>query len=450
MKKLPSLAMACIGLLLPLSANAAENWPQWRGPNLNGSTTETGLPDKLDPDANALWKAVLPGHSNGTPIIWEDRVFITALDRQSQKLLAICMDNKTGKPLWQREVGEGFASNDRNNLATPSPITDGKTVWFYYGSGDLAAFDMEGKPLWSRNLVSEYGPFNINWLYGSSPLLHEGKLYVQVIHRDVSPRGGRRGGAAPGSGGPASALASADSYLLIIDPATGKNLARVIRPSDARAESKESYATPIPYKNNGKTEILLVGGDCVTGHDAETGKELWRFGGWNPQMQGAWRVVPSVVIADTKAIFCTPQSASRTIAITLGGSGDISTTHKAWENTQAKSDVPVPLLFQGNLYVLDGDFRKGISCLDPKTGTTKWNAPIASSSVLRVSPTGADGKIYVMNEQAEVWVLSAADGKILSNTTLATEGQARGSIVAAQGRLFVRTGNTLYCFGKAQ
>jgi outer membrane protein assembly factor BamB len=109
----------------------------------------------------------------------------------------------------------------------------------------------------------------------------------------------------------------------------------------------------------------------------------------------------------------------------------------------------VPLVYQGNLYVLDGDVRKGVACIDPKTGQTKWTAPITSRAPFRASPTGADGKIYVMNEAAEVWVLSAEDGKILSNSTLATEGTARGCIVAASGALFVRTGSTLYRFGKS-
>lgn len=440
MSKAVKFAAGLVVLASLASHARANNWSQWRGPSLNGSAVVTGLPDKLDPK-DALWTLTMPGHGSNTPIIFEDKLFISSLDSQTQKLMGICVDNKTGKIIWKKELGDGFIQNQRNNLAAPSAITDGKTVFFYYGSGDLAALDMQGNILWQRNFQTEYGQFNYNWIYGSSPLLYEGKLYVQVLHRDVPARGGRRGGAG------AEAPPLADSYLLAIDPATGKNIFRHVRPNNARAESKEAYSTPIPYEANGRKEILIVGADCVTAHDPNTGAELWRFGGWNPTSHQAWRVIPPVVIIDNKIVFCTPQGTSRTIAINTGGSGEIGTTHKAWENTQVKSDVPAPLVYDNDLFVLDGDYRKGLNRLDPKTGEVKWHTPITSSAVFRASPMASDGKVYLMNEAAEVWVLSAADGKVLSNTTLETQGTARGTIVAAQGRLFVRTGSTLYCFG---
>lgn len=424
--------------LLVLEASRAGDWPQWRGPMFNGSADETGLPDKLDPESNMVWKTELPGLSSGTPAVWGNRVFVTSLDTKSLKLLALCFDLKTGKELWRKEAGEGFVQKDRNNLATPSPITDGKHVWFYYGSGDLAAFDVEGKPVWSRNLVNEYGAFHINWLYTSSPLLYEGILFVQVIHRDVPPDG------SPPKGPPA------DSYLLGIDPLTGKNIYRVIRPTTAREVAKEAYNTPMPYQGSGRKEVLLYGGDAVTGHDPQTGRELWRFTGYNTRRLGTWRVIPSVVTLGDIAVICTPQNSKRIVAFKLGGDGDTSTTHKAWENTDANSDAPTPLAYQGSFYVLDGDIRKGLYCIDPATGKTKWTTPLESPALLRSAPTGADGKIYLMNETAEVWVLNAADGKILSKTQLQTEGTARASIVAAQGGLVVRTGNTLYRFGRQQ
>jgi outer membrane protein assembly factor BamB len=434
-------------VLLVCQTALAENWGQWRGPNLNGSSPEVNLPDKLDPNANLVWKFDMPGHGSGTSVVWGDRIFVSCVDRQADKMLALCVDATSGKEIWRREVGEGFQSNNRNNYAGPSPLTDGKTVWFAFGSGDLVAFDMQGTQLWTKNIQKEHGQFNINWIYSSSPLLYDGKLYVQVIHRDV-PVGrmaGARGGPGPRQA-PAGDAPRADSYLLIIDPASGKELYKQLRPTDAVAESKEAYSTPIPHEGNGRKEVILVGGDCVTGHNADDGKELWRLGGWNPQKAGFWRVVPSVVLVEDKCVFCTPQRESKIVAITLGGSGDIASS-KAWENAQVKSDVPVPAVYQGSLYVLDGDVRKGIYCLDPKTGQTKWTSPISSRAPFRASPTAADGKLYVMNEAGEVWVLSASDGKVISNTTLPTEGQARGCIVPSQGKLFVRTGSALYCFG---
>src|SRR4051812_34681391 len=140
------------------AAEPANEWRQWRGPHFNGSSDAKHLPDKLDEKANARWTTAMPGTGSGTPVVAGDRVFVSALDKASQKLLAMCLSRADGKILWSKEVGSGFQKNDRNNTASPSPITDGQTVWFYYGSGDLAAFDLEGNAKWARNITKDYGP----------------------------------------------------------------------------------------------------------------------------------------------------------------------------------------------------------------------------------------------------------------------------------------------------
>ena len=439
---LPSLLLAVLPLLPAESARGADgaaNWPQWRGPALNGSSTATGLPDKLDRNTNLAWSAKMPGPGAGTPIVWGDRLFVSSLDDQSKKLVALCLDRKDGKVLWRKEVGLGFQANQRNNMASPSPLTDGKTVWFYYGTGDLAAFDFEGKQLWARNIEKDYGKFNVQWIYGSSPLLYDGKLYVQVLHRDVPPHGPR-----PQDG------KRADSYLLALEPQTGKELWRVVRPDEANAESKESYGTPIPFDGSERKEVVLIGGDAVTGHDAATGKELWRVGGWNPEKIGHWRIVPSVVTAEGLAFACAPKGGP-VMAIKAGGEGDVTDTHVAWKTRDFSSDVCVPLSYKGNLYVLDGDGRK-LSCVEPKTGKVKWSGQLQGSrAVFRASPTGADGKIYCMNERAQVWVLSADEFKVLYQGDLDAAGvnaPSRSTIAVVDGNAFVRTSDTLYCFKK--
>lgn len=431
-------ALAIVTCLLATIARA-ENWPQWRGPNLNGSTSETNLPDNLDPK-NATWMIDLPGPGASTPIVHGDHVFLTALDSKEKMLLAIAVDRKSGKVLWQKECGVGFRTSGRSDMTSPSAVTDGKTVIFYFGTGDLACFDFAGNQKWARNLEQDHGPFNMQWLYGSSPLLYDGKLYVQVLHRNVSPR--RRGEPGPGE-------SLADSYLLIIDPATGKDLHKVIRPTAAKAESQESYATPIPYEGKERTEIILIGGDAVTGHDPETGAELWRGTGWNPQFIGHWRLVPSVVIANDLVIACAPKNGP-VMAWKPGGSGNVTDTHLAWQTTETTSDVCVPLYYKDNLYVLNGDGDKSLSLVDAATGQIKWKQRIDSRAVFRASPTGADDKIYCMNEAGETWVLSATEPKILSQSNLNSDKPARASIAAAQGALFVRTAEKLYCFGKNQ
>ena len=432
--------VATIVLLTAVASSAlrAENWPQWRGPNLNGSTSETGLPDNLDPKT-AIWTATMPGPGAGTPIVYGDHVFVNALDAKEKALLAVALDRKTGKVMWQKECGQGFRSSRNSDMTSPSAVTDGKTVIFYFGTGDLVCFDFEGNQKWARNIEESHGKFNMQWLYGSSPLLYKGKLYVQVLHRNVPVQRWDD---------PKQGESLADSYLLIIDPATGKDVHKVIRPTAAKAESQESYATPIPYEGNGRTEIIVIGGDAVTGHDPETGAELWRGTGWNPQFIGHWRLVPSVVIAKDLVIACAPKNGP-VMAWKPGGSGDVTKTHLAWQTTETTSDVCVPLYYKDNLYVLNGDGNKSLSLLDAATGKIKWTQPIKSGPVFRASPLGADGKIYCMNEEGETWVLSANEPKILSQADLKSEGsRARASIVASQGNVFVRTGNKLYCFGK--
>jgi outer membrane protein assembly factor BamB len=439
MPKLPVLiGMVLLGCVAvsPL-LRAEENWAQWRGPNFNGSTEAKGLPEKIEKKEDALWSTEMPGHSNGTPIVWGDRIFATAQQKDG-KLVAVCLAKRDGKILWQRDISDVSTIKGRNDSATPSPVTDGKLVIFLFGTGDLAAFDLEGKPLWKRNLQKDHGRWNYNWHYGASPLLYHGKLYVPVLHRDVPVNNWS---------GPKPGDSISDSYLLAVNPETGVDLWKVIRPNEARAESKESYATPIPWERPGRTEVVLVGGDCVTGHDAETGKELWRAGGWNPQKVNSWRLVPSVVTWDGLVFVCPPKGGA-VLAFREGGSGDVTESHRVWKGNGLTSDVCVPLVYRDNLYVLDGD-KKELSCVDPKTGERKWAGRLDSrNAVLRTSPTGAEGKIYVMNEAGDLFICSATEFKVFSKTSLGGEGGSRGSIVAVDGMIIVRTGDKVWAFGK--
>jgi outer membrane protein assembly factor BamB len=431
------IPVVLLSTLVASSALRAENWPQWRGPNLNGSSSETNLPDNLDPK-NALWTADMPGPGASTPIVHGDHVFLTAIDNKEKMLRGIAVDRKSGKVLWQKECGVGFRASRNSDMTSPSAVTDGETVIFYFGTGDLACFDYQGNQKWARNIEQDHGRFNMQWLYGSSPLLYKGKLYVQVLHRNLPPA--RWDDPKPGE-------SLADSYLLIIDPKTGKDVHKVVRPTAAKAESQESYATPIPYEGKQRTEIVVIGGDAVTGHDPETGTELWRGTGWNPQFIQSWRLVPSIVIANDLVIACAPKNGP-VMAWKPGGSGDVTTTHLAWKTSETTSDVCVPLFYKNNLYVLNGDGDKSLSLVDTATGKIKWKQPLKSSAVFRASPTGADDKIYCMNEAGKTWVLSASEPKIISESDLKSEKPARASIAAAQGALFVRTADKLYCFAK--
>ncbi len=369
----------------------------------------------------------MPGPSHATPIVWNDSVFVTSGDADAD-LLLLCLDLSDGKVRWKQTVALGDKTKGRNSMTSPSPVTDGHAVWALYGTGDLAAYDFSGKQLWYRSLAKEYGRFSIQWLYGSSPLLYQGRLYIEVLQR------GDRGGAPH------------DSFLLCIDPQTGKNIWHHLRKTDAEAESQEAYSTPIPIDCAGRTEIVVVGGDYVTSHDALTGEEIWRGGGLrNFNHLGDARQVTTPLVADGLVIV-TGAKRNPMLAFRECGTGDVTQSGLVWSYKQYPPDCVTPLFYQGKIFSLDGD-RQMMVCLDPKTGAVQWQKPLGTREIFRASPTGADGKIYCLSENATAVVLSAADGQVLSTIKM-DEGQAHATIAVARQRLFVRTAQNLYCIGQ--
>ncbi len=429
-----------LGALIMVAAPSlrAENWPQWRGPFFNGSTTEKGLPTSFSKSENVKWMVDLPGPSAATPIVWNDRVFVSSVDGKAGTLQAVCFDRTTGKILWNHETGVGTQLDDRSNYASPSPVTDGKLAWFFYGNGELVAFDFDGKKVWARNIQKDYGQFAFQWTFSSTPTLFEGRLYLQVLQRDVPVQGRGR------SGGPI------DSFLLALDPQTGNELWKVVRPNDAREESKESYATPIPFTFQNRTEILIAGGDCITGHDPANGREIWRWGTWNPGRITHWRLVPSPVAGGGVALACGPKGAP-VCAVKAGGKGALDDSGLAWKGPEREisSDVSTPLFYQDRFYVLNSD-RKTLSRVVPDSGKIEWTGEPGSPAKIESSPSGADGKIYFMSQRGDAYVVEAGEQfKLLHTAAMGDDGDRdlRSSIAIAQGCLFIRTGTKLYCVG---
>ena len=420
-------------LVLLSSFASAENWAQWRGPAFNGSSPEKGLPAQFSRAEGVVWSTPMPGIGSATPILWGDKVFVSSLDAKTKDLVALCLDAGSGKVLWRKVAGKDrqpFVGN--NNMATPSPVTDGQRVVFLYGTGDLVAFDYQGNVLWSRSLEKDLaGTFIIKFGYSSSPLLLGGRLYVLLL-QNTNPSKYR----------PSDQQGPFSSYLLAIDPENGRDLWRHVRPSNAFDESLETYATPLPVTSQGRTDIVVPGGDAVTGHDPATGAELWRWR-YNLERLNLWRLIPSVVPGDDLLYFPLPRG-NPLYAIRAGGKGNLTGADIAWTFMGQTTDAATPLCYDGRVYVLNGD-KRTLICLDAKTGDKKWEAPLGVDSVLRGSPTGADGKVYLISEGGQVIILAAGDEfKILSRTTLG-EGPCRSSIAVSGGRLFIRTAQNLYC-----
>jgi outer membrane protein assembly factor BamB len=427
------LSRILLTLLLPTTLAFTSDWPNWRGPQLDGSANEeNNLPEVLDKSTMA-WELALPGPSAGTPVVKDGRIYLSSIDKETANLSALCVDEKTGKLLWSHAVAPSLSTNKRNDFAAPSPVTDGKLAVFLYGSGDFVAFDAAGKELWRRNLEKEYGKFEIMWLYGSSPLMHKGKVYVQVLQNEKT--GKKIDGAA--------------SYLLCVDPQTGKNIWRQPRPTAANEEACEAYGTPIIYTANGREELALFGGDLLTAHDPETGKELWRCDGFNAKKEKHWRAIPGTVMVDGNVVAITARG-KRVFAVKPGGSGDVTKTHVAWNTTDLTSDVCMPLFYQNKIFVLDGD-KKVMRCADAKTGNKIWEGEIPSKSIIRTSPSGGSGRLYIMNEVGTVYVLSTDKFNILGTYELGgDDGFARSSIVLANDRVLVRTTNRLVAFAASK
>jgi outer membrane protein assembly factor BamB len=437
------------------------NWPQWRGPSGNGTSAATGLPTSWGPDKNIVWKTEMPSWSGSTPVIWGDRIYLTSPSRSAgsggagavqvgfqqpgggrgrfagggnqggfgaqrdpggQELLLYCLSKTDGKILWQRQLDTGNRVFMKHNNTSPSPVAFGNRIWAMTGTGAVSAFDMEGRELWRRNLQKDYGQFGLNWGYGSSPIYYEGNLIIEVLHgcRTDDP-----------------------SYIVALNGETGQEVWKQIRPTDAPNESPDAYTTPAIMKVDGKDQLIISGGDYVTGHDPKSGKELWRCGGLNPNRAGNFRIVGSPVVCD--GMVYAPSRNRPILALKPSGTGDIS-DKVVWRYEERGPDVPTPVCDGKYFYVVND---AGVaSCLDAKTGKTVWGPERTAPGTVDSSPLLADGKIYITNESGVTTVLAAGpEFKVLSTNEL--DGSYTLSSIAVSGKqLFLRTGNALYCVGE--
>ncbi len=397
----------------------ADNWPQWRGPMMNGVSNEKNLPVSWTTEENVVWKLALPGLSGSTPIVWRDRVFLNVAEGSDLYLWSV--DRVKGTLVWKKLLGNGNVTMRKQNMSSPSPVTDGKNVYVMTGTGVLKGFDFSGKELWSRDLQREYGAFGLNWGYASSPLLAADALYIQVLH---------------------GMKTDDPSYVMRLDKNSGKTIWKVDRPTDAVMESPDSYTTPAVLRYGKTTELIVTGGDCVTGHDLRSGKELWRANGLNPEKNGNYRIVASPVIFNE--IIYAPTRVKPLLALKAGGRGDVTISHLLWSTINGP-DVPTPVTDGQYFYVVND---RGIMwCLDAKTGAEVYAQQRLKPGAYSGSPVLADGKIYVTNEDGLTSVVRAgAKFEVLAENML--NDYCLSSPAISDGQIFIRTSQTLYCIGK--
>jgi outer membrane protein assembly factor BamB len=415
-----SLALL-LAAVVPLRA---ENWPQWRGPGRNGISSEKGLPVKWSRTENVAWTLAMPAFSGSTPIVWGNRIFLNVADdlksAEAVTLHLWCVDRDKGAIVWQRPLGGGNHQQRKQNMSTPSPVTDGTHVWVMTGTGVLKAFDFDGKEIWGRDIQKDYGRFGLNWGYGSSPLLHGDSLFVQVLH---------------------GMKTDDPSYLLRIDKATGKTVWRVERPTSARVESPDAYTTPALLEYGDATEIVLTGGDVVTGHDPATGRELWRAKGLNPEDDPNYRIVASPVTYGDLII--APTRERPLLVLKAGGRGDVTKSHLLW-SFGSGPDVPTPVTDGKYVYVVND--RGIMFCLDARSGAELYGRKRLRPGTYSASPVLADDKIYLINEDGVTTVLKAGpEFLVLAENEF--DDYTLSSPAVSGGRMFFRTTKFLWAIG---
>ena len=414
----------------------ADNWPNWRGPGLDGvaggigyvTTWKAGVPGENQPAENVLWRVSLPGLGASTPAVWGNSVIVTcAIDGKDS---VICLD-RAGQEVWRRELGaERPGKHKKATGCNPSPVTDGKHVWVYFKSGELACLEItRGEVVWKTNLQERFGEDTLWWDLGTSPVLTEQAVIVAVMQ-------------------------SGPSYLVAFDRQSGELRWKHERMLGAPEEAAQSYSTPLVLagdKGRGEPAEMLVvlGADHVTAHDAADGRELWRVGGLNPEGNKFFRSIASPVAVGDLVV--APYARGNTItAIRRGGKGDVTGSHVAWTRKDLGADVPTPAAQAGRVVVCTDKGR--VVGLDAPTGTTLWEEELPKNrNAYSSSPVIAGDRVIVTREDGESWVLvppASGEGEpqVVGNGSVAEMTVA--TPVCVDGRIFLRTHDALWCIGR--
>jgi len=413
-------------LLLATLSASADNWPQWRGPNADGVSAETGLPVTWSATENVAWKVPLEGWGTSTPIVWEDRVFITTqvgdgpiaesndfkgskdakrMETDGVRFLVKAFDRQSGKLDWEKSFSAGDDMPEvhrKHNLASPSCVTDGKTVYAWFGTGLLVALSMDGEELWQRNLAQENSAFDVRWGHGSSPALYGDSLLLLVDHPE-------------------------HAYLLAADKATGKDLWKKDRGGD-----KRSYTTPFVVERE-QGDLLMVNTNVsLEALDPKTGDTLWQVDEPN-RVPVATPVYHDGVVYTNRGYNSSPYLATRV---------DGDEPRVLWRVATGGPYVSSVVYTNGVLYMSN---ESGIAgAVDAETGKTLWKTRLGG--VFSASPVVADGKVYFTNEDGKTTVIEASrELKIIAENEL--DERTLASPAISGGLIFLRTDDHLYAIG---
>ncbi len=398
----------------------ADNWPQFRGPNGQGHSTETGIPWRWSATENIAWKTPLPGEGWSSPIVWDDHLFVTATTDRGETCRMLALDTRTGQVRWDRAVFTQVPrrKEGRNSYATPTPATDGERVYACFADGSFVALDFAGQVVWTNRAYPFYSQHGL----GTSLVLHRGVL---LMARDGSSDGEDK---ALGWQKPWD-----QAYVLALDARTGRE-----RWKARRGLSRISHGTPALWTGpGGREQVISEAGDVVQGFDFLTGERLW-----SSTVIGEGKV-PSTVLGDGLVFTAGGWGGRESIkAFRLGGRGDLGTNNLAWEQRRGMPKIPSTLFVRPHLYaVTDAGLA---TCLVAATGEIVWQERLDGN--FTASPVTAEGRIYLVADHGETTVLAAGpEFKVLAKNPIGEKVQATPAI--SQGRIFIRTEKHLFAIG---
>lgn len=446
MKSTRRISLALIAALLlevalgiATTASAAGNWPQWRGPDGSGISTEKNLPAEWSTTKNIKWKTPIDGRGHSSPIVWDNKIFVTtaiegelvpgakapkhmmgdkefvhpdsigANKKHTFKVIAVNRD--TGKILWQAVAFEGTPYDDRHrksSYAASTPATDGKLVFAFFGSEGLYAYDFNGKLAWKADL-GKMGTVGMGT--GTSPIVFENLVIVQCDEENGTA-----------------------SFIVGLDKKTGKEVWRTPR------KIQVSWSTPLLVKTAKRAELITSGTESIVSYDPATGKELWTHKGVESN------AIPSPVANSEFVYLVAGYPAKIAMAIRLGSSGDLTgTPNVPWKYAKGTAYVPSPILYGDYLYLTTD--RGILTCIDAKTGEVKYEGGrIPIPATFTASPVAFDGKILMTSEDGDTFIVKAGPKHEIIGTNSVGE-PVYASPAMADGRIYIRGEKNLYAIG---
>ena len=417
-------------LLIVLSSGwaYAENWPRFRGPTGQGLSSETDLPLHWSPTANVVWKTAIPGSGWSSPIVWDDRIFVTSTTEDGVSCRVFCVDRSSGRILWNREVFRQVPQykQQKNSHATPTPVTDGERVYAVFSSGGIAALNFDGSIAWTYREAKYYSRHGL----GASPIVFK-NLFIM-------PYDGSNPVAVPGKWPHNSdeeklgwRIPWDKAFILAVDVKTGKR-AWTAR----RGMSRVAHTTPNTLYVNGQIQLISTAGDAIQGFDPETGARIWSVYSEGEGLTSGFAMGGGLIFSASGYMDHILR------AVRTGRKGEVTEGHIVWEARKGVPSQSSPLYIEPHLFAVSD--RGVVTCYHEADGEVIQQNRIGGKHC--ASPVAADGHIYFLSESGETVVMRAGPQlEIVARNTINETCQA--SIAVSHGHLFIRSDKHLFCIG---